>query len=75
MAVTLLVPIPISALWRRQWGAGLVAAYSAPWLLPPTLVALVADGFYWVLETIARVFQTEAVSGDAPIRPESFPMS
>jgi hypothetical protein len=35
-------PLPASALWGRQYGAGLVVAYSAPWIVPPSALAAVA---------------------------------
>jgi hypothetical protein len=47
-------PILLSALWYRQYGAGLVAAYFAvPWILPPTVFVLAFYGAFrfaeWVL--------------------------
>ncbi len=71
VAAAVLAPIPLSALWWRQFGAALVAAFATPLLAPPALLALAADGIYWVLESVARVFQTRAVSGEAPIRIEN----
>jgi hypothetical protein len=50
-AAALLAPWVLSALWGRQYGAGIVAAYFAvPWILPPTLFASVAYGTYRVAE-------------------------
>ena len=53
MVIALLMPIPAAALWGRQYGAGLIAAYTAPWVLPPAAVGLAGFGFYWLLERIA----------------------
>jgi hypothetical protein len=42
-----LAPLLLSALWSRQYGAGLVAAYFAvPWILPPTAFVLVFYGAF-----------------------------
>jgi hypothetical protein len=71
IAAAVLAPIPLSLLWWRQCGAALVAAYATPLLAPPAILALAADGIYYGLEWVARVFQTEAVSGTAPIRIEN----
>jgi len=69
-----LVPIPLSALWWHQFGAGLVAAYAMPVLLPPTLLAVVADLILFVLDQLSRPVQPSSVktSAPAPVRMESF---
>ena len=51
--VASLAPLAFAMLWGRQYGAGIVAAYSAPWILPPTIFALAGYGVYLVLERIA----------------------
>ncbi|MEM9748670.1 MAG: DUF1353 domain-containing protein [Actinomycetota bacterium] len=52
LAVALALPIVASALWGRQFGAGLVAAGAAVWLLPPTIIAGIGFLLYWLLERI-----------------------
>lgn len=49
-------PWVCSALWGRQWGAGITAALAAPWLLPAALVAVLGYGVYLVLERMGAVF-------------------
>ena len=56
--VAALAPFVFAVLWGRQYAAGIVAAYSAPWILPPTLFALGGYGVYLVLEFIIGVFTT-----------------
>jgi len=51
-----LAPLVFAALWDRQYAAGLVAAYSAPWILPPTLFVLAGYLVYAVLERIISLF-------------------
>ncbi|MEM9608911.1 MAG: DUF1353 domain-containing protein [Actinomycetota bacterium] len=48
-------PFVAGGLWGKQWGASLVAAVAAPWILPPTLLAAVAYVSYRVLELGANV--------------------
>lgn len=45
-------PALFAGLWGRQYGAGLVAAIAAPWLLPPTVLALLGYLVYLALEWI-----------------------
>ena len=47
------------ALFGKQWGAGVVAATAAPWLLPPTIIAVVGYLVYWVIERLLRAFGIE----------------
>lgn len=56
MVAAALAPFLFALLWERQYGAGIVAAYSAPWILPPTIFALVGYGIYLVLEWIVGLF-------------------
>lgn len=51
-----LAPFVFALLWERQYGAGIVAAYSAPWILPPTILALGGYVVYLALEFIVGVF-------------------
>lgn len=47
--------IAASALWGKQFGAGLVAAPAALFILPPAIVVGVGYGIYWLLEGLFRV--------------------
>lgn len=57
-------PFVFAALWGRQYGAGLVAAFTAIWVLPPTVLGVVGYAIYRVLEGIAGWFRKEEVPGD-----------
>ena len=65
-----LSPIVVAGLWWRQYGAGLVAAYAMPLLLPPTLMAVAADLILAGLDGGTRPVQPVSVktSDPAPIR-------
>jgi hypothetical protein len=54
--VAALAPFVFALAWGRQYAAGIVAAYSAPWILPPTLFALGGYAVYLALEFIVGVF-------------------
>ena len=54
LAAAALAPFLFALLWSRQYAAGLLASYTAPWVLPPTLLGAVGFGFYWVSEAIAK---------------------
>lgn len=54
-ALVLVAAIPSAALWRAQFGAGILAAVCAPFILPPALLAVAGYGTYWVLERLAGV--------------------
>jgi hypothetical protein len=54
LAVALVLPVVASALWGNQFGAGLIAAAAAVWILPPALFALIGFLVYGVLERIAH---------------------
>ena len=56
LAGALVLPILASALWGRQFGAGLVAAGVAIWLLPPTILAGLGFLLYWLFERIFGLF-------------------
>ncbi len=49
------LPLPVSFLWREQYGAGIVAAAAAPFVLPPAVVVAVAYAVYWALEQAGRL--------------------
>ena len=48
-------PFVFALLWGRQYVAGLVAAVTSPWVLPPTLLGAVGFAVYWCLEQAALV--------------------
>lgn len=48
-------PVVAGLLWGRQWGASIVAALAAPWILPPTVLAVVGYVIYAVIERLGRV--------------------
>ncbi|MEM9037776.1 MAG: DUF1353 domain-containing protein [Actinomycetota bacterium] len=50
-----LTPFVAGGLWGKQWGAGLVAAVAAPWILPPSVLAIAGYCIYWVLERAGRL--------------------
>ncbi len=62
-----LAPLVFASLWQRQYGAGIVAAYSAPWILPPTILALAGYLVYLLLEFIVGLI-VPSRSGTRPIR-------
>jgi hypothetical protein len=75
LLIATVAPVPFAALWGRQYGAGLVASYSAPWIVPPTVVGAAGFGVYWVLETVlgglVGIFSRD-VAGDEPYGYETF---
>ncbi len=59
IAAAALAPLLFAGLWGRQYGAGIVAAYSAPWILPPTLFAGAGYLVYLALEWFVGLFTDE----------------
>lgn len=45
-------PALFAGLWGRQYGAGLIAGVAAPWLLPPSVVAVIGYAIYYVIERV-----------------------
>ncbi len=66
VAVALILPFVAAGLWGRQYGAGIIAAIAAPWLLPPTVLAVVGYGVYAVLERAREL----VVGSPKPGQPE-----
>jgi hypothetical protein len=63
-----IAPIPASVFWGRQYGAGLTAAATAIWVLPPTILGTVGYWIYWVLEkAVSALPLHSAVKGDEPV--------
>ena len=54
-----LAPFLFAGLWGKQYGAGIVAAYSAPWILPPTLFAWAGYLIYLAVEWFVGLFTRE----------------
>jgi hypothetical protein len=52
-------PFLFAGMWGRQYGAGIVAAYSAPWILPPTIFAGLGYLVYLALEWFVGLFSRE----------------
>lgn len=52
LAAAVAAPLAFAALWGRQYVAGLVASYSAPWLVPPTLFGALGFIVYSALERL-----------------------
>lgn len=57
LLVLLLLPIPAAALWGRQYRAGLIAGYLAPFALLPTAFGAIAHVIYNILEWIISLAQ------------------
>jgi hypothetical protein len=55
LGISLAAPVLAGALWGRQWGASLVTAVAAPFVLPPMAIAAVGYFLYWILERVARL--------------------
>lgn len=62
-----LAPLPASLLWGKQWGAGIVAAYSAPWIGPPTLIGAVGYGVYRGIEWFLSCFVSKETTDDTTV--------
>jgi hypothetical protein len=67
-----LAPLVFAALWGQQYGAGLAAAYTAPWVLPPTLFGTAGFVVYSGLEALADRFIGRRRAGDQPITYDAF---
>ena len=63
--VSVLAPWPLSVLWGKQYGAGLVAAAAALWLLPPSVLAVAGYGVYLGLEAVTNIVFGDAEIADA----------
>lgn len=55
LAVAAVLPLPAAALWGKQYGGGVLAAGSGPWLALPALIAALGYGVYWLLEHALRL--------------------
>ncbi len=62
-------PFVFAALWGKQYGAGILAAYSAPWIVPPTVFVAAGYVIYAILELLVSRADEE---GDEPIHYKYF---
>ncbi|MGH3387172.1 MAG: DUF1353 domain-containing protein [Nocardioidaceae bacterium] len=72
MLAAVVAPFVAALLWDRQYGAGLTAALSAIWVLPPTILGAVGFGFYWLLEHGLAFVLPPKQAGDEPATYENF---
>jgi hypothetical protein len=66
-----IAPFVFALLWGRQYGAGIVASYNAPWVLPPTVVGAIGYGIYTLLEWVVSKL-SRGRSGDERYGYEDF---
>jgi hypothetical protein len=62
--VATVAPLGFALLWGRQYGAGLVAAYNAPWVLPPTIIGMAGYGVYVVIEGLVSRLSPTGVADE-----------
>lgn len=55
LATSVVLPILFAALWGRQYGAGIIAAIAAPWLLPPSVLAAIGYAIYVAIERLREL--------------------
>ena len=55
LTVAVVLPFVAAALWGKQYGGGVLAAGSGPWLALPALIAALGYGVYWLLEQTIRL--------------------
>jgi hypothetical protein len=73
IAVAVIAPLPACFLWGRQAGAGLTAAATAVWVLPPTILGTIGFWIYWVLEKAVSALPVRAaVKGNEPVEYKHF---
>jgi hypothetical protein len=54
LAGAVVAPLLAGVLWGKQWGASLVTAVAAPFLLLPAAITAIGYAIYWVLERLGR---------------------
>lgn len=72
LAVALAAPFLFAVLWGRQYGAGIVAAYAAPWIGPPSLFAVLGYLVYLAAESVAGLLTRGRTEGTEPTDYRSF---
>jgi hypothetical protein len=50
MLLATLAVFAFAGLWDRQYGAGVIGGITAPWLLPPAILAVIGLGIYVIFE-------------------------
>ena len=58
-------------LWGKQYGGGVLAAGSGPWLALPALIAALGYGIYWLLESALQLLPITPERRD-PAAPKDF---
>ena len=56
LLLSAVAPFVLALLWGRQYGAGLVGALAAPWILPPTVLGVAGFLVYAALEWTIGLF-------------------
>lgn len=69
--VATIAPFAFALLWGRQYGAGIVASFNAPWVLPPTVIGSIGYGIYAFLEWLVSKL-SRGGSGDQPYGYQDF---
>jgi hypothetical protein len=72
VALATVAPLPAALLWGRQYGAGLVAAATAIWVLPPTVLGAVGFWVYAGLERLLGLVLPAGPGGDQPVEYRHF---
>jgi hypothetical protein len=69
--VAAVLPFPAAVLWGQQYGGGLLAAASGPWLALPALIAAIGYGIYWLIEQALRLLPVTK-ENRPPASPQEF---
>jgi hypothetical protein len=76
MSLAILWMFVSAGLWGGQCGAGVIAGIAAPWLLPPTVLAIAGYVVYLVLEFVSgqvlKALGKQEVRGTGSYRAEGF---
>lgn len=72
MITAALAPLVFAGLWGKQYGAGIVAAIAAPWLLPPTVLAILGLAVYAILELVLALPAGSDRRGSGSLGPDGF---
>lgn len=67
-----LAPVPAALLWGPQYRAGLLAAATAVWVLPPTALGAAGYWVYALLERAISAVTSARTGGDEPIEYRQF---
>ena len=66
-----LLPFVAALLWGKQYGGGLLAAGSGPWLALPAIITALGYGVYWMLEKSVQLLPVTK-ERRAPAAPKDF---